>query len=193
MAWQILDKQKTGLMIDAVKSAGLGSLFDPNTTEARLRNLPFFRTTNLYRLTNYATLPAFSLFYLGDGENYSYLGGDFDAIDFYNTAENLLLNEETILPYLDFYLIFVKLDVGEINILGERDQYGILDEFPQETVVTHNEDRNVFIIEIPLYFDGTIMTGTIEITGEGEVSIINTKMSMQTIQNKIDYDTTTDY
>ena len=107
MTWQILDNKRTGFMIEAVKSAGLGNLFDPNTTEARMRSLPFYRSTKLYRLTNYATLPAFSLFYIGDGENYSYLSGDFDNMSFYNTPDNLILNEETVLPYLDFYFIFV--------------------------------------------------------------------------------------
>lgn len=193
MTWQILDKQKTGFMIEAVKSAGLGNLFDPNTTEARVRNLPFYRTTNLYRLTNYATLPAFSLFYVGDGENYSYLGGDFDSIEFYNTKDNLVLNEDTVLPYIDFYFIFVKMEVGEISILGDRDQYGILDSFPDDTELSFDEDENIFTIQIPMYFDGTIMTATIEVNAEGSVSIVNTKMSMQGIQNSIDYDTTTDY
>ena len=193
MTWQILDKQKTGFMIEAVKSAGLGNLFAPNTTEARLRRLPFYRTTNLYRLTNYATLPAFSLFYIGDGENYSYLGGDFDVIEFYNTQDNLILNEETVLPYIDFYFIFVKMDVGEISILGDRDQYGILDEFPDGIELEYNEEKKVFSAQLPLYFDGTIMTATIEVKHDGTVTIVNTKMSVQGIQNSIDYDSTTDY
>ncbi len=193
MTWQILDKQKTGFMIQAVKSAGLGNLFDPSTTEARVRNLPFYRTTNLYRLTNYATLPAFSLYYVGDGENYSYLSGDFNAIEFYNTSDNLVLNEETVLPYLDFYLIFVKMDVGEIGILGDRDQYGILDDFPEQTEISFDDEKSLFTVQIPLYFDGTIMSATIEITKDGGVTITSTKMSVQGIQDSIDYDTTTDY
>lgn len=180
-------------MIEAVKSAGLGNLFDPNTTEARMRSLPFYRSTKLYRLTNYATLPAFSLFYIGDGENYSYLSGDFDNMSFYNTPDNLILNEETVLPYLDFYFIFVRMDVGEINILGERDQYHILESFPEDTEVSYDEAKEVFVIRVPLYFDGTIMSGTIEIDKHGEVSITDTKMSVQTLQNRIDYDSTTDY
>ncbi len=180
-------------MIEAVKSAGLGSLFDPNTTEARMRRLPFFRTTRLYRLTNYATLPAFSLFYIGDGQNYTYLSGDFDGINFYNTSDNLILNEETVLPYLDFYLIFVRMDVGEINIIGDRDQYNILEEFPKETNVHYDEDKKAFVIKIPLYFDGTLMEGTVEILQTGEVMITDTKLSVQTLRNSIDYDSTTDY
>ncbi len=193
MTWQILDKQKTGFMIEAVKTAGLGNLFVPATTEARMRNLPFYRATNLYRLTNYATLPAFSLFYIGDGENYSYLNGDFDAIKFFNSEKNLILNEETVLPYLDFYLIFVKMDVGEINILGDRDQYHILEEFPEDTDVYYDSDKSAFIIQVPLYFDGSIMTATISVTKDGAVSITDTKMSMQGLHNRVNQDSTTDY
>jgi len=105
----------------------------------------------------------------------------------------LILNEETVLPYLDFYLIFVRMDVGEINIIGDRDQYNILEEFPKETNVHYDEDKKAFVIKIPLYFDGTLMEGTVEILQTGEVMITDTKLSVQTLRNSIDYDSTTDY
>ncbi|MCB9965325.1 MAG: hypothetical protein H6855_04500 [Rhodospirillales bacterium] len=193
MTWQILDKPRTLRIIGAVKANGLGNLFDPATTEARVRTLPFYRNIKLYRLTNYATLPAFSLFYLGDDENYTYLDGGFEGIRFYNTEQNLILNKETVLPYLDFYFIFVAMDAGEIGILGARDQYHILEEFPSETEVKFDAERNLFMIKIPLYFDGSLMIGSIEITSEGVVTITDTKMSMQAQGRQALYETTTDY
>lgn len=193
MTWQILDKPRTEKMISAVRSAGLGNLFAPATTEARARTLPFFNKTSLYRLTNYATLPAFSLFYLGDEDNYTYLDGGVEGVHFYCVPDNLNLTTETILPYLDFYLIFVQLDVGEINIRGARDQYNILEEFPEETEVEYDDIGKIYTINIPLYFDGTNMMATIQITHDGEVSITDTTMTVQSIQEKIDYDSTTDY
>ena len=85
------------------------------------------------------------------------------------------------------------MDVGEIKIIGPRDNYQILEEFPEGTDVIYDEARGVFSIYIPLYFDGTFMDATIEVNGEGDVSIVDTKMSIRGIQNKIDFDSTSDY
>jgi hypothetical protein len=194
MAWHTLDKPQTENVINAVRSAGLGELFAPTTSEVRSQPLPFYRRSNLYRLTNYATLPAFTLYYLGQDDNFAYLDGSSEVLERFNKPENLMINEETVLPYLDFYLTNVSLDVGEIRIMGERDLDNRLKEFPENTHVEFDPSRNAFVVSIPLYYDGSIMQAKIEVNLYGEVRILHTEMKMHGVQeNNLDTDSTNSY
>lgn len=186
MTWQILDQVQTKNVVEQVRSAGLGELFSSPASEGRVMRLPFYRNGQIYRLTNYATLPAFSLYYLGNGDNYMYLDGGVQPIDAYNKNDNLILNEQTVLPYLDFFLTFVTLDVGEIRMTGDRDLDGLLKEYPEKATVRHDSARNIYSVETPLYYDGSLMKGTIEITSNGIVQIVNTEMHMHGVEESLE-------
>lgn len=186
MTWQILDQVQTKSVVEQVRSAGLGELFSSPASEGRVMKLPFYRNCQLYRLTNYATLPAFSLYYLGNGSHFLYLDGEDLAIETYNKNDNLILNEETALPYLDFYLTFVTLEVGEIKMDGERDLDGLLTTYPEQAKIVKDAERDIYIIETPLYYDGSIMKGTIEINVEGQVRIVRTEMNMQGVEESLE-------
>lgn len=180
MKWHTLDRLETEKTIHAVKSAGMGGLFSPATTEVKKASLPFYRNVMLFRITNFATLPAFSLYYLSDSEHYHYLDGSYDVLDFFNKPEMLMINTQTVLPYLDFYFRMISMDVGEISIPGERDIDGVLIDFPV-TVEINTQPEGIITVKTPLYFDGAIMTATIDVSPNGDVHIKDTKMSIQGI------------
>lgn len=187
MSWSILDKPRSEQVINAVKSAGLGELFAPSTSEVRVMPLSFYRGTELYRVTNFATLPAFSLFYLcGPDGRFYYLDGSLFPIHVQNKPDNMALTEQTIPPYLDFYFRNVILDVGEIKFPGERDANNILQEFPEDMTTTYHAERALFVVTAPLDYDGTLVRATIEIDMTGSVRITETKMDMHAMRPQQD-------
>ena len=95
MQWYEIDKDKTAEMIEKVKAPDMPSLFGASSSEARCAKLPFYTNFLLYRLTNYATLPAFSMDFLSDGEQFLYLDGTSSPIYKVNALGDLILNENT--------------------------------------------------------------------------------------------------
>ena len=65
MNWQRLDRENTLKTIDSVKSASEAGLFSPTTSEVQRARLSFYEGIDLYKLTNFASLPSFTFEYLG--------------------------------------------------------------------------------------------------------------------------------
>lgn len=113
MIWHRLDRDKTIDMIGRVKSAAEAMLFTPVTSETKCTRLPFFNSFLLYRLTNFSSLPTFSMDFISNGETFHYMDGADTAIRQMVDQGELVLNADTILPYLHFYYCYVRLPEGD--------------------------------------------------------------------------------
>lgn len=119
-------------MIARVKSAGNPMLFSVATSEAKCMKLPFFEKFMLYRLTNFSSLPTFSMDFLSDGESYFYMDGTDTPIKHVQDSEKLVITEDTVIPYLNFYFCFVRLPEGEIILLKSPEEAAIIDLYDDE-------------------------------------------------------------
>ncbi len=181
MNWHRLDRDKTVNMINSVKSAAEALLFSPVTSEAKCTRLPFYTNHLLYRLTNYASLPTFSMDFIGDGEKYYYLDGSENPIQRINELAGLNLTPDTIIPYLNFYFLNVRLEDGEIILLKNPQEAATIDMFDDE----RREDINlqpeqarinvtadgIFVVLTPIFLDGSLVDAEIMVNAAGQVAV----------------------
>jgi len=181
MTWHRLDREKTVSMIARVKPTTQTITFSPTTSEAKCLKLPFYEQFLLYRLTNFSSLPTFSMDFLSDGETYYYMDGSEAPILKINSQAGLKLSKETVLPYLNFYFCFVRLPEGEIIILKSPEEAAIIDLYDEErreefnaiptpVFIDQNTDTGDFIVTVPVLYDGSPMEARISVTRDGKVS-----------------------
>lgn len=181
MNWHRLDREKTVDMINSVKSAAEALLFSPITSEAKCTRLPFYTNHLLYRLTNFASLPTFSMDFIGDGEKYIYLDGSDNPIFQINEAAGLNLSTETVIPYLNFYFLNVRLEDGEIIILKDPAEAATIDMFDDERRENINLqpdqaqikqlDNGGFVVATPIFLDGGLVNAELIVDAQGRVNV----------------------
>lgn len=181
MTWHRLDREKTVTMINRVKSVGESVLFSPHTSEAKCLRLPFYESFLLYRLTNYSSLPTFSMDFLSDGESFYYMDGSDTPIMRINQQAGLNLTTENVLAYLNFYYCFVRLPEGEIIILKSPEEAAIIDLYdderredfnaiPTPCSIEETKETNLINVTVPVLYDGSPMEALISVTKEGIVT-----------------------
>lgn len=186
MDWHRLDKDKTVNMINSVKSAAEALLFSPVTSEAKCARLPFYSNHLIYRLTNFSSMPVFTMDFIGDGERYAYLdGSDFPIREI--NANGLNLTEETVIPYLNFYFFNVRTEDGDVLILKNVDEGQTIDLYdderreninikPDQARVEFDEALESFIVYAPLYYLGGLVDAKIIVAKDGTVDVQPFKM-----------------
>jgi hypothetical protein len=174
-------------MIGHIKRAAEALMFTPVTSEAKCARLPFFKTFLLYRLTNFASLPTFSLDFLSDGETFFYMDGSHTAIRTLINRGELNLTEETILPFLHFYFCYVRSPEGEIILLknaAEAPQIDLYDEERREAIDIIPEGSRIeadskfgpFRVYAPALYDSSPMEILVSISPEGDVVVAPKRM-----------------
>lgn len=182
MMWHRLDRDKTLDMINSVKSSGAAALFSPITSEAKCARLPFYPNHLFYRVTNYATMPVFSMDFIGDGEKFFYIDGSEKPITTINQQYGLVLNENTIIPYINFYFYCVRHEDGDIMVLKTPAEAAEIDMYDEErredfnavpagTIVHHDTTNDSFYVDVPLYYGGGLLEARLTVRGNGHVSI----------------------
>jgi hypothetical protein len=185
--WNQINKETTANIIRAVKKAKEGAMFSPEHSEAKIAKLPFYRNYHLYRLTNLATLPAFSFEYLGDGKRFYYLDGTPKALASVSAKNEIVLSQENILEYLDFYFMYILSEDGEIRLINDIDDHPRIASLPEDekqhiknhhknTLVEYDEDSHSYNIEATLDNSGTLVRANIAISDKGLVRITDQKM-----------------
>jgi hypothetical protein len=180
MNWHRLDRDKTITMINSVKTAAEALLFSPVTSEAKCARLPFSESFLLYRLTNYASLPTFSMDFLSNGEQFFYLDGSDHALREITQIAGLNLTAESVIPYLNFYFLNVRLPEGEIVILKDPGEAHTLDLYdderreniflvPEAAKIEEVPETGAFKVTAPVYYDGTYMEAIITVSKDGIV------------------------
>lgn len=188
MNWHRLDREKTIDMINSVKSAAQALLFSPVTSEAKCARLPFYEKHLLYRITNYSSLPTFNMDFLGDGERFFYLDGSDPPLMEINRNFGLILNAQTVIPYLCFYFFHVRSEDGEIIILKNPEESATIDLFDderRENLTIIPDQTKIEIIEnslrvtTSLYYLGGLCEAAITVARDGSVKIEPLRMLMR--------------
>lgn len=185
--WHRLDRDKTVAMINNVRASGVGSLFSPATSEAKYIPLPFYKDVYLYRLSNMASLPTFTMPYLGTGTMFTYLDGTEASIYSVNDTGALLLDDSTVLPYLAFFFRHTLPIEGETHLVADPEHlpfmedpdyepdYTNLGPLPFAQVYRHDQGDG-YAIETPLYNEGMIVKARIHVNNRGRVAIIDQQL-----------------
>lgn len=190
MQWYPVEKAQTVKMIENIVSDGLPSLFSMTSTEARCSKLPFYTNFLLYRLTNNATLPAFSMDFLSDGQKFMYLDGSSDPIYRVNATGDLIINDDTVLDYLAFFVHYVPGPEGEILLIDSHRKVlptGVLDiDRHREILSTHREvkmefdrEKKLYTIRVPMYYGGALVKAVINLGVHGNLEIVDWQMLLK--------------
>ncbi len=162
-------------------------LFTPRVGDLRCAKLPFYNDWMAWRLTNYATLPAFSLDFLGNGTDFLFLDGTPKPFSMAAARGALVLNPYTALDYLSFYYSYVG--EGEDEVIVIRDESDIpglhgAKALPRPALVEALEGISVtpstapegFSISVPLYLGGALVFSTVFLHADGIPEIVSRRM-----------------
>ncbi|PCH99566.1 MAG: hypothetical protein COB76_05430 [Alphaproteobacteria bacterium] len=189
MDWNRLDKTQSQQILQHISIAADPGMFAPNSSEASFKPLSFYQDYMIYRVTNYATLPSFSLDFLSDGESFHLLDGSPSPISIVNTKGTLYLTETNVIDYVEFYLENIRGDDGDIYMIGDVENLPFLDSLSLDQQVNlkqqHvapsiaiNEETEDFIVLCDLFYDGTLVQAGISVTTSGEINIQPREMIM---------------
>lgn len=189
MNWHRLDREKTIDMINSVKSTGEALLFSPITSEAKCARLPFYGSHLFYRLTNFASMPVFSMDFIGDGTKFYYIDGSDKPLMEINRQFGITLTEDTVIPYLNFYFLTVRQEDGDVMMLKNASEAADIDMYDEErrenlqaappAAKPHFDSaQNCFVVEAPLYYAGSLLDAVLLVDREGHVTIKPKKMVM---------------
>ncbi len=189
MQWQRLDRDNSVKVIDSVKSAENAGMFSVATSEVKRARLPFFNNYFLYKVTNFASLPAFSFQYLSDGTFFHYLDGSEVPIYAVNDKGVLALTPASVLLYLQFFFEQVGDEDGDILLINNPHDMPLLDSLDMDVyeavfsqhkpaTVDYDEETEKYMIAADLYKDTQLIRAKIEISRKGRVKITNQEMIM---------------
>ncbi len=189
MDWQRLDRTKTAEIIARVATARDAGLFSLPTSEAACQPLPFYRGLLLYRLTNYATLPSFSLDFLGDGISFYPLDGSSDTILQANARGALALNEQNVIDYVDFFLKNVATEDGDIYLIRNTEDLPFLDSLSIDQQLhlkrrhnaidlAYDPENDAYMVQADLYYAGTLLKSLITVHADGRIEFSGQSMLM---------------
>jgi hypothetical protein len=192
MNWQRLDRETTIKIIESVRSAGEAGLFSLTTSEVKRARLPFYEKIDLYRLTNFASLPSFTFDYLGDGTLFQHLDGTELPIYTTNDKGVLELNDRTVVDYLEFFFAHVAFEEEEMALIQNPHDNPLLDSLDIDSadsvinnhkpaLVTYDAGFDKHTVEADLYADGLLIRATIEVSAAGRVSITDRKMIVNAV------------
>ncbi|MCB1539027.1 MAG: hypothetical protein H6865_07575 [Rhodospirillales bacterium] len=187
MNWQKLDRTETAKIIQRVGQTPDGALFSSTTSEATVAELPFYRGIMLLRLTNYATLPSFSLDFLSDGTSFYLLDGSPGPIQKVAARGALNLTERNVADYVDFFFRHVTTEEGDIYLIRDPDTLPFLDSLSldqqiqikrrhSEVTSAYNRDDDTFSVQADLYFAGTLLKATLTVQADGGIEVSNHAM-----------------
>jgi len=165
------------------------NLFSKSCSEASFKPLPFYEDYMVYRITNFATLPSFSLDFLSDGETYLLLDGSPSPITTVNTRGSLYLTDVNVIDYVDFYLANIRGEDGDIYMIRDPDNLPFLDSLSldqqidlkqkhQSPSVVIDKDTGHFIVMSDLFFGGTLVQAGIIVESNGLLDIQPREMIM---------------
>jgi hypothetical protein len=124
--WTRVEPGPAQAMLEQLSRDGGERQFTAQETDVDCRSLPFYGRYKLYRLTNRATLPAFSLHYLGDGEHFVALNGTANPIYTASERDPLQLAEASVIPYVEFFFSHVQGSEGEIFFVKDPQRTPLL-------------------------------------------------------------------
>ena len=182
--WHRVSREQASAILKKIGSQADSAIFSEQMTEITWSYLPFYSRYRLFRLTNYATLPCFTMDYLGNEEEgvFYALDGLANTIYTVNDCEPVKLTADTVVAYLDFFFSQVRGPDGDIYLIKQPNDLPMLSSLPsnqQKSVLdTHKPliiDADIipgeFNINGTLYYDGSLISAVIRVAPTGKLSI----------------------
>ena len=182
--WNRVPREQANEILKLVSSSSDSAVFSEQLTEVTWADLPFYKNFNHYRLTNYATLPCFTMDYLGDIENQIFypLTGLANTIYDANDQDKIDLTEDTVVAYLDFFFKQVQGPDGDIYLIKTPEDLPMLSSLPenqQQSVIKNHKALVInsdvkpgeFHVSGTLYYDGSLISAMINVQKNGKMSI----------------------
>lgn len=190
MEWQKLDRQETAEVLAQIRASDQGRLFTGNLIEVKFKSLPFYKNYLYYRITNYATMPMFSMDYLGQDSHFYYLEGTADPIYTVNRHAPLRLTPDNVPAYLEFFFEHVSGRQGDVHLitdprnsrllrsLDKAALQSIVDKF-QPLRVEYESSPDKYLVGATLYYDGSLISALLSIAPDGHVYLEDERMLLQ--------------
>lgn len=191
MEWTSLDRQEAAATVERLRGQPNAVVFSPQLTEVVHRPLPFYEDFRLYRLTNYATMPSFTMYMLGDGEEQFYsLDATANPIYTVNEKAPLQLTEGNVVDYLDFFFGNVQGSEGDIFLIKDPKNLpfmSALSPAQQDSInqtyrpisVEEGITPGAFKVKGTLYYDGSLISATIHVEPDGHLHIQDQTLLLQ--------------
>lgn len=183
MSWEQLSPEDTKYFISSVKDDTLPGIFDEEYCVVYTHPYGFYRHGLMITLENHTIAPPFTLEYLQSGDITVFLDGGPEPFHILNQNGCLVLNEETIIDYLDFYCRFVNQRPKNILLLRNPDDMPYQDtvyidfhfdknNYSEEDIkIRRNNSNDGYIVEAPFVFAGKIDPGIAHISDSGNIDI----------------------
>lgn len=193
MKWNRLPKEQASEVMNAIGDQRDAVIFSDQMTEVAWQELPFYTHFKLYRLTNYATMPSFTMDYLGNGDTFVPIDGTANPVYTVNETDPVRIDINTVTAYLDFFFTNVRAIDGDIFLIKNPTDLPLISSLSQEQQqsiinshipinISAQATSNSFHVTGTLYYDGSLISATIQVTGEGKLSIENQSLLLQGIQ-----------
>ena len=192
MQWTRLKRDQAIQMLNKMGTAADAITFSKDVTEVAFKPLPFYSRFRLLRLTNYATMPAFTMQYLSDDTRFIPLDGTAAPIYEANDTDHIHLTEENIVDYIDFFFSHVQGVDGDILLLKDPEKLPFIASLTQEQrqrlgksfkplrvyadIVPHS-----YRVSGTLYYDGSLISATIHADPDGKLTVFDQTLLMQGI------------
>lgn len=189
MKWNRLDRHQSADILEHIATVSDPNLFSTVSSEAHFSPLSFYQDYMVYRITNYATLPSFSLDFLSDGESYHLLDGSPTPINLVNGKGSLYLTESNVIDYVDFYMSNINGEDGDVYLIRDLESLPFLDSLSldqqielkqrhQDPEVMIEKDSGDFIVLADLFFGGTLLQSGVVVNASGQIDIQPRNMIM---------------
>lgn len=178
--WTRLDREQALRVLEQISTQSDAIVFSPDATEVSWRTLPFYTNYRLYRLTNYATMPTFSMLYLSNDEIFITVDGTETPIYTVNDKDPIHLTELNIIPYLEFFFNNVQGSDGEIFLIKDPHKMPFMDTLTalQQQSIVHcfrplmisTDSLHNIEVEGTVYYNGGLMFAKITVNPHGKIS-----------------------
>ena len=156
-------------------------VFSRDVTEVAWRGLAFYTNYHLCRLINYATMPVFTMLYLTDGKDYIQLDGTAHPIYTADEKDPLILSQENVIAYLEFFFSNVQGSEGDVFLIRDpakmpfmesmsaAQRQSIMESF-KPTSVSFDAEENVYKVSGTLHYGGSLLAATVAVAPDGKIS-----------------------
>jgi hypothetical protein len=179
--WIRMNREQAGRVLGQLSNRKDAVVFSRDVTEVAWRGLAFYNNYRLCRLINYATMPVFTMVYLTDGTDYIQLDGTANPIYIVDEKDPLMLNEENVIPYLEFFFSNVQGSEGDVflirdphkmpfmDTLSAAQRQSIIDSF-RPSSVSFNPAENAYKVSGTLHYGGSLLASVIVVATDGRIS-----------------------
>jgi hypothetical protein len=177
--WIRLNHEQADRVLGQLSGRKDAVVFSRDVTEVAWRGLAFYNNYRLCRLVNYATMPVFSMVYLTNGEDYIQLDGTANPIYTADEKDPLILSEENVVAYLEFFFSNVQGSEGDVflvrdphklpfmSTLSAEQRQSIIDSFRPVSVSFVD---NAYKVSATLHYGGALLAATIVVATDGKIS-----------------------